>query len=220
MKIGLIVAMDSEYDQMVRVLGDEKGVVNGNEVYVRKCGIGKVNAAIGAVDFIREEHLDCLLSSGVAGGIDQDLDVMDVVVGEYTVYHDVWCGEGNEYGQVQGMPAKYKSSSSLYAVAMKEDGIPKKGGLICTGDQFITNKESLRDIKNRFPDGLAVDMESAAIAQACHKKNVPFVSMRVISDTPGTAKDHWKQYENFWKSVSDCSFKAVRLFLERMPNVL
>ena len=35
-----------------------------------KCGIGKVNAAAGTVELIRTFQPDCVISTGVAGGID------------------------------------------------------------------------------------------------------------------------------------------------------
>ena len=85
-------------------------------------------------------------------------------------------------------------------------------GLILTGDQFITRRDTLDGIKALFPEGLAVDMESAAIAQVCYLQKVPFVSFRIISDTPG-AKGHQQQYDNFWGEMADRSFGVTRSFL-------
>ncbi len=73
-----------------------------------KCGIGKVNAAAGTVELIRTFQPDGVISTGVAGGIDSCLKIMDVVVSRQVVYHDVWCGEGNMYGQIQGLPPDLK----------------------------------------------------------------------------------------------------------------
>ena len=142
---------------------------------------------------------------------------MDVVVGAETTYHDVWCGEGNLYGQVQGLPARFAGAEPLLAVAreMVEDAsIQTKihTGLICTGDKFITDHAILADIKAQFPDGLAVDMESAAIAQVCHLEKVPFVSFRIISDTPGCRRA-LAQYENFWSEMAHRSFRHHQTFL-------
>ena len=61
----------------------------------------------------------------------------------------------------------------------------------------------------------AVDMESAAIAQTCHIYGVPFVSFRIISDTPGVDK-HIEQYENFWGEMADRSFGVTRRFLMKL----
>ena len=97
--------------------------------------------------------------------------------------------------------------------------VPVHAGLICTGDKFITERGELDAIKAEFPEGLAVDMESAAIAQVCHLYRVPFISFRIISDTPG-ADAHWLQYENFWETMADRSFGVVRTFLESLPSSL
>ena len=93
------------------------------------------------------------------------------------------------------------------------------GGLICTGDKFITDREELNVIKQNFPEGLAVDMESAAIAQVCYLYQVPFISFRIISDTPGAEK-HWEQYKNFWGEIADNSFRVTETFLKALPNKL
>jgi adenosylhomocysteine nucleosidase len=219
LKIGIIIAMDVEYRKMLDVLGGQpQGSVAGNDVVLWQCGIGKVNAAIGTMRLMQEHRPDCIVSTGLAGGIDDSLNVMDVVVGSQTVYHDVWCGMGNQYGQVQGLPARFDADPLLLhcasAIASGQD-LSVKEGLICTGDQFITNRDELNVIKEKYPEGLAVDMESAAIAQVCHLWNVPFLSFRIISDTPG-ADGHQQQYENFWHEMADRSFGVTHQFLAQI----
>lgn len=219
MKIGVIVAMDSEYQQVSSLLGGKsEGMLGNNYIVLRHCGIGKVNAALGVVELLKSESVDCIISTGVAGGIDAGLNVMDVVVGSEISYHDVWCGEGNEYGQVQGLPARFKGDERLLASVMKLNELQNetkiKAGLICSGDQFITNKEALAKIKQHFPDGLAVEMESGAMAHTCYKYNIPFLSCRIISDTPGNTEDHAAQYADFWKEMSNRSFKIIKQLLE------
>lgn len=228
MKIGVLVAMTSEYEQLAKLLAGAGerveggisylvGAVGGNKVVLRRCGIGKVNAAVGAAELIRSFSPDVLVSTGVAGGIDTCLAVMDVVVSSSLAYHDVWCGMGCEYGQIQGMPAQFTVSDKLWdcAVALNdtiENSTRIHAGLICTGDKFITDRAELNVIKSNFPAGLAVDMESAAIAQACHIYGVPFVSFRIISDTPGV-DNHIEQYENFWGEMASRSFGVIRSYL-------
>lgn len=115
MTIGIISAMDSEHRRLVERLQDKntsgdgsfryvEGTLGGNHVILTQCGIGKVSAAVGASELIRRFSPDCIVSTGVAGGIDACLKVTDVVASQRLVYHDVWCGDGNEYGQVQGFP--------------------------------------------------------------------------------------------------------------------
>ena len=231
MKIGIIAAMSSEYKQVAQLLEDKKeytegmyeyteGKIKNNIVILTKCGIGKVNAAVGAVELIRTFQPDCVISTGVAGGIDKCLKVMDVVASAQIVYHDVWCGEGNAYGQIQGMPTFFEGNKTLFECAISLDTeTPIHGGLICSGDKFITDREELDVIKGNFPEGLAVDMESGSIAQVCYIYKVPFISFRIISDTPG-AENHWEQYTNFWGEMADRSFGVTKAFLESLPGKL
>lgn len=214
--------MDIEYRKLCEALGGKsEGVLAGNEVVLWQCGIGKVNAAVGTLRLIQEHHPDVILSTGLAGGIDKCLSVMDVVVGSQAVYHDVWCGMGNEYGQVQGLPARFDADARLLKVARATaDGPYVKEGLLCTGDQFITDKEALSVIKSKFPEGLACEMESAAIAHTCYMMQIPFMSIRVISDTPGNTDNHQMQWDEFLASMSDRSFQFVRQFLMNMPTQL
>lgn len=227
-KIGVIVAMAAEF-RLVEALLERpcaeerngfrfvRGTVGGKEVVLLQCGIGKVCAAVGAVEMIQGFRPDGVISTGVAGGMDRKVRVMDLVVADEVVYHDVWCGEGNEVGQVQGMPARFRTDRQLYeaAVAVKSD-VRLIGGWICSGDQFITDRGKLDAIKRNFPAGLAVDMESGAIAQVCHIYRVPFLSFRVVSDTPGQVEDHALQYQDFWKAAPEKSFEVLRTMIGKI----
>ena len=231
MKIGIITAMSSEQKQLANQLENPterkegpftytEGTIKNNTIILMQCGIGKVNAAAGAVEMIRNFAPDCIISTGVAGGIDSCLNVMDVVVSSRIVYHDVWCGEGNAYGQIQGLPLYFTGNETLYQCAISLDTETAiHGGLICSGDKFITDRQELEPIKANFPEGLAVDMESASIAQVCHLYEVPFISFRIISDTPGAEK-HLEQYKNFWGEMADRSFHVTEAFLKALPNKL
>lgn len=107
------MAMTSEYglvkslleqtkEEPVRGLLFTEGHIGDVEVVLAKCGIGKVCAAVGTMEMIQRYAPDIIVNTGVAGGIDPLTQVMDIVVGENMVYHDVWCGDGNEYGQEIG----------------------------------------------------------------------------------------------------------------------
>ena len=105
MKIGIIVAMDKEFTQLKTLLGESQterknfkdfviGKIGDNEVVMQQCGIGKVNSTIGAVEMIDNYHPDLIISSGVAGGADINLNVTEVVVATECVYHGkglLWC---------------------------------------------------------------------------------------------------------------------------------
>jgi len=223
MKIGIIVAMDKELRQLQQLFAD-------SEVRVEKCGIGKVNAALGAQRMINEFHPDVIISSGCAGGNGDDVNIQDIVVSSELVYHDVYCGRAIDdttvYGQVQGLPARYKSepwllekATSIVLSQASEASQPRTPriipGLIVTGDWFVDSKEKMREIVGHFPEAKAVDMESCAIAQTCYINKVPFISFRVVSDIP-LRDTHASQYHNFWDTVADNSFQVTRTFVESL----
>ncbi len=225
--IGVLTAMSVEYRQVAAMLQDAEMVKSGpqeflvgslgeSKVVLLQCGIGKTNAATGVTNLIMTFHPDCVISTGVAGGIDTRLDVMDVVIGKEVCYHDVYCGDNCDPGQVQGLPRLFKGDERLVELAstLKTD-VHIVSGLICSGDQFITNRDELDVIKGKYPQGLAVDMESGAIAQVCHLWSIPFLSFRIISDTPGV-KAHFKQYLNFWDTMADKSFAVTKEFLSKI----
>jgi adenosylhomocysteine nucleosidase len=214
MKIGIIVAMDKELRQLQQLFND------GN-VRVEKCGIGKVNAALGAQKMINEFHPDCIISSGCAGGNGDDVNVQNVVVSSELCYHDVYCGKAIDdttvYGQVQGLPARFKADADMLqkALHLQTSGISLHQGLIVTGDWFVDSKEKMREIIGHFPEAKAVDMESCAIAQTCYINKVPFISFRVISDIPLRDTDA-SQYHNFWETIAEHSFQITKTFVESL----
>ena len=219
MKIGIIVAMQSEFDQ-VESLKNADGCIGGKEVALALCGIGKVNAAISTMRMIDASAPDIIVSTGIAGGANEKAAaVMDVVVGEQIAYHDVDCGPESEegLGQVQGLPRIFKGDPALVDLAAQcgVDGVRVVRGLIATGDQFVSTVEAVSRIRSLYPNVAAVDMESAAIAHVCYLRGVKFLPMRVVSDIPG-AVNQAAQYGNFWSLLGGRSFSALREFLRRV----
>ena len=176
MKIGIIVAMRKELDLLLPLLEESedsrmsgfefhRGKIGSHDVMVMQCGIGKVNAAMGALMLVNHFAPHFVINSGVAGGADTSVNVMDVVAGARVAYHDVWCGPESEVGRVQGLPLYFEGAERLLNLLPERDDIHK--GLICSGDQFIDKMEDVQRIKGNFPEALAVDMESGAIAAVC-----------------------------------------------------
>ena len=146
---------------------------------------------------------DLVINTGVAAGAGDDIRVMDIVVADSLAHHDFWC-IGEEWGHVPGCPRLFPAE--VPAVAEKSGA---KKGLIASGELFISRKEEIDSIRSHFPMVKAVDMESAAIAQACCLRQVPFMCLRVISDSPWTSHDNSSQYEDFWTEAPQKSFAAV-----------
>ena len=217
------MAMDKELRLLLPLLGEYatasvngftfyKGERGNHTLVACKCGIGKVNAALGALTLIDTYHPALVINTGVAGGTDATDDpakVLDVVLASEIAYHDVWCGPGTERGQAAGCPARF--TCPLPADVVK--ALDVKTGLIASGDIFVDDPADLARILALYPDAKAVDMESAAIAQVCHIKSVPFVCIRVVSDTPGDGGNA-AAYESFWQAAPERTFERVEKLLE------
>lgn len=226
MKIGVIIAMDKEFRRVRAMLdGAEERVCGGrtyvsgtmgpNTVVMHQCGIGKVNAAIGATEMISRFAPDVVVSTGVAGGASVELEVQDVVMARQTCFHDVYCGPESAAGQMIGEPERFDTDKALIerALAIPIINTRARVGLTVTGDWFVDTPEKMRAILDAFPDALAVDMESAAIAQVCRQRGVGFLSFRIVSDIP-LSGDNTSQYEGFWDDMADRSFGVTRALLE------
>lgn len=226
MKIGIIVAMGKELSLLLPLMNNETtvthdgitfhcGTIGRNEIIAMQCGIGKVNAAIGTLTLINQFAPELIINTGVAGGTGAGAGIMDVVVGERIAYHDVWCGPGTEWGEAAGCPRFFTSSKELVDLKLFDNDKTVCRGLIASGDIFVSRPEEVARFRELYPDVLAVDMESAAIAQVCYKRNVPFFVMRVVSDTPGGA-DNISQYENFWEKAPMHTFSLLKEMLEQI----
>ncbi len=230
-RVGIIVAMGKELEiieselshkQSIKFAGGEfiLGEIGGCEVVVAQSGIGKVCSALCAAEMINRFSVRGVINTGVAGGLDRSLRVMDVVVGRESLYNDAWCGDGNQWGQIQGLPPRFVADERLYEIALSTEleGIKIHGGVICSGDKFITSRQELDQIKAQIPEVLATDMESNSIAQVCHIYQTPFISIRIISDTPGSeeVEEHATQYENFWGEVPKKSFEVIKQILGKL----
>ena len=203
MKIGIIVAMDKELVQLKSLLDDSTverrnnkdfilGRIGDKDIVLQKCGIGKVNSAIGTVE------------------------MLNIVVGTEYCYHDAYCGDECRFGQIMGMPAVFHSPKDLVDKAVAAcDGKAVHTGLIVSGEWFVDTPNKMRAIIARFPKAVAVDMESCSIAQTCHIYGVPFISFRVISDLP--LKDtKASQYFDFWARLADNSFTLTKRFIANL----
>ncbi len=227
MKIGIIVAMQKELRLLLPLIEDRKeielhgrvvtaGPIGSHEVALMQCGIGKVNAGVATSDLIDAFNPDLILNSGVAGGASAEMHPLDVVMATGVAYHDVWCGPETAYGAAAGLTPVLLPDQRLIELLKRLTRNPKvKYGLLCSGDKFISKAEEVAQIRGSFPECIAVDMESGAIAQVAVMRGVPFNVLRVISDTPGEA-DNIAQYEHFWEDAPRESFTLLRSLLSAL----
>jgi adenosylhomocysteine nucleosidase len=197
MKFLILGAMDEEIQTYLQQLDNltctqvqhlevHSGNINEHEVYVARCGIGKVASALAAGILIQAYNPDLVINSGSAGGFAPELNVGDIVVATNLIQHDVNLTHfGYELGQPAGMPAVFEMQKDWQTQALsqvRQIGIHGMKGLIISGDAFIGTDEQSAQLMSAFPTAVAVEMEGAAIAQVCHILQTDCLVIRAISD--------------------------------------
>ena len=199
MKIGILAAMDCEAAKVLEALPEIENV----KLLTVTSGMGKVNAAMAATELILRESPDYIISAGCAGAMEgSPLRQGDIIAAEKVAFHDVWCGEEVGSGVMQGQPRFFEADPLMLEAAVSSGSVIPSGkvcrGLLVCGDQFYIGPGEEHRILSLYPDALAADMESAAIAQVCRRFGVPFLSLRVISDVHTSAEIQKDSYSNFW----------------------
>lgn len=231
--IGIIGAMEPEIALLKQQLTSSRtellggytfylGELAGKNIVLVQSGIGKVAAAVATTLMISQFKPDCIINTGSAGGFDPELNVGDVVISTEVRHHDVdVTAFGYEMGQVPKMPAAFVAHPVLVAAA--EQSIAALGfcktkkGLVATGDSFMCNPERIAQTRQQFPTMLAVEMEGAAIAQACHMLDTPFVVIRSLSDIAG--KESPDSFEAYLEVASKNSSVMVVEILTKIAGL-
>ena len=225
MKLGIIGAMEQEVETLLSLLEERnttthagvafhEGRLDGKDVVVVQCGIGKVNAALCVqmlCDFYQVTHL---VNTGIAGSLDAALDIGDLVISEDAMYHDVDVTNfGYVPGQMAGMPASFPADSALVNAAFAAAEAVNPGhtrlGRVASGDQFVC-EQGLKDKIIAVTGAACTEMEGAAIAQAAYRNGVPFVIIRAISDKADNSAD--MDYPTFERIAAHRCAAVTRTF--------
>jgi adenosylhomocysteine nucleosidase len=164
-----------------------EGELEGLNVVIVQCGVGKVNAALCAQILCTSFGVTHIVNTGIAGSLCAELDIGDLVVSEDAMYHDFDCVHfGYEMGKVPGMdtvafPADRELAQYAFAAAESVNPGHTKTGRIASGDLFVAEKSAKERIIS-ITGALCTEMEGAAIAHAAYRNKVPFVILRAISD--------------------------------------
>ena len=197
--IGIIGAMEEEItnlkshmqvDELQTIAGMSffKGAVKGTKLVLVRSGIGKVNAGICTQILASVYGVDTVINTGIAGSLNADIDIGDIVVSTSLVQYDVDARNfGYKLGEIPRMnivefPAdKYlidKTQSVFDSLGL---GIKLYKGMVATGDKFVSEDSLKAEIISNF-HAYCVEMEGAAIAQAAMLNNMACVVIRAISD--------------------------------------
>ncbi|TDR22766.1 5'-methylthioadenosine/adenosylhomocysteine nucleosidase [Marinicella litoralis] len=210
LKIGIIGAMHLECDFLRQQLKETThkqyldikitlGSWSGHAVCLLESGIGKVNATLAAEWLAREFKPDLVINTGSAGGIKLGTHVGDFVFADKVCHHDVDVSPiGFEFGELPGLPVYYAVKDrwlkKLDQVATQLQDMHHIG-TIATGESFIYRESQVAQIKQRFADVVACEMEAAAVAQVCYLHDIDFLILRNLSDVAGEeAQTSFNQY--------------------------
>jgi len=185
--------MEKKSEGSIAGISFTKGKLYAKNVVVTWTGIGKVNAAATTALLIEHFKPDQVIVCGIAGGLNPELKVGDVVIAEKTVQHDLgfWSDAGIDNNgfdnRITGQknPVFFMADEKLLNLAKAAANQAKvhfKKGIVVTGDTFIMSPKKKIELQNRL-NADAVEMEGAAIAQVSHQWGIPFLIIRAISDS-------------------------------------
>ena len=225
MTIGIIGAMEEEITNVLEdmnvvatknALGLDfhLGTLNNsnNNIVVVRSGIGKVNAALCAQVLIDLFAVDAIINVGVAGAIDKNIKIGDIVISTDAVQHDFDTSSlGDEPGVISRMDTSvFHADPQLIEAAEKAVegiGFPVYRGRIASGDQFVSDPLLKERIAKLF-NPICCEMEGAAIAHACYLNRVPFVIIRAISDNAEEGSD--VNYERFFRESAVTAGRIIK----------
>lgn len=155
---------------------------DGKKIINVCCGVAKVNSAIASQILIDRYNVDCIINTGIAGSMNKDVKVCDIVIASEVMHHDVTTRFLENYPPYCG---KFSADKNLIALAHKaceKFGYNCHDGKIVSGEQFISDNETKQKILDEF-NPHAVDMESASIGHCCYRNSIPFATIRCMSDS-------------------------------------
>lgn len=200
-KIGIIVAMQEELEEVLKIMSDieEKeiygisfvdGKIEKEKVVVVKSGVGKVNAARTTQILIDKLDVTKVINVGSAGALNPSLNIGDIVIANKLIQHDFDITAFNhKKGYITGVGDYIYCDENLINKFKKaENKLGNKAyniktGTIASGDIFCTEINMKNKIYSKF-NADCVEMEGAAIAQVCYLDKIPFIVIRSISDSP------------------------------------
>ena len=229
--IGIIGAMEIEVASLKEMMTDvtirtkasmefNHGYLNGKEVVVVRSGIGKVNAGICTQILVDDYGVDCVINTGIAGSLRNEINIGDFVISTDAVQHDMDASVfGDPVGQIPRMDTfSFPADEKLVKLAVEVNkevnpDIQTFTGRVLSGDQFISGKEKKEYLVKTF-DGKCAEMEGAAMAQTAYLNKVSYVIIRAISDKADNSAT--MDYPEFVKMAITHYVGLVKGLVERM----
>ena len=191
--IGIINAGDSELAPFLKTLEPAHTVkkamltfykceYKGKKIITLYSGVCKVNAAIAAQILIDTFHADAIISAGTCGGLHEKIGIFDTIAATACTYHDVEETILTEFHPWFETPCFPSSPYLLERLQSLDYRHPIHCGVLATGEYFLESAKQRESLLARYPDVLGIDMESCSIAHVCYVNQVPFLSIRTVTD--------------------------------------
>jgi len=228
MKIAIMGAMPEEIAPILKKVKQYKTIeyadnqyyetnYKGVDLVIAYSKIGKVFSTLTASTMIQHFNCDRLLFSGVAGGINPELKIGDLIVANKLSQHDLdITAFGHPMGFVPGGSVFVEADKDLIALSKKvasELGKSVREGTIATGDQFVHDSTIKENIVKYF-NADALEMEGASVAVVCKSLNIPFFILRAISDTADT--DASFSFDEFMESSAIISADFIMKMVDKI----
>lgn len=229
--IAILGAMDCEIEGLTKHISIQKsydlqsrtvteGSLEDKDVIVMRSGVGKVLSAATTQYLITTYRPNLFIFTGIAGALNPNYEIGDVIVATDTVQHDMDATKlGFARGEIpftelKNIPCDSKTTAILETYTL-EDNHKLAFGRVLTGDQFISEShlDSHRYLTEEL-GGDAIEMEGASVATICHLNTVPCCIIRTISDRA----DHSSSvdFESFLPLATKHSVDIVRYLLKKL----
>lgn len=230
MKIAIMGAMPEEIAPILQQLKEYKTTryadnnyyeanYHGIDLVVAYSKIGKVFSALTASVMIEHFGATKLLFSGVAGAINSDLKIGDLIVATKLAQHDLDITTfGHPYGYVPEGSVYVQADEGLIELSKtvaKDIGVVVKEGIIATGDQFIADEAKKKWIQDVFAAD-ALEMEGGSVAVVCKALNIPFFILRSISDAADI--DAGFSFDEFLNASAQTSATFIMKMVDKLGN--
>ncbi len=232
--IGILCALPQEQKLLLAEMGDppplpgaaieaRRGRLDGHEVIIAASGVGKVRAAVAATLMVERHGCRALVLSGVAGGLDEDAHIGDIVIADRLI--DVDYGrltpEGRIIYQPGVLPIPEEKPDPGYSLpeALRErvqaqlaaSGLEATLGTILTTDAYLASPRERDELAGEW-DGLAIEMEGAAVCGVAERFEIPWLVVRALSDRAGE-----DSLDDFSAFVDSAAANSARLVRELLP---
>lgn len=228
-KIAIIAAMPEELEVVFKEIDlIKKDVQFNHEFFIAKyksheliltlCGVGKVNGALVTSMLHFLYQVDLIINVGSALGLANDLSIGDVVLASSARFHDLKL----DYDDVVATPQRFLEKCNLDLVKQFEMvcshlNLNFKTGMIISGDQFINDFIIKKELKERFIEAVAVDMETCSILKVSNQLNIDCIIVRGISDLFDSV-DNVVDFNQFVKVAAASSWKIIKTWLNNVKK--